>query len=71
MTVWRTLLRLSTDYHNTGDVQVIDATGFDRRSVSRHYANRILVLALASIPPDSEGFQPRIYSRQLCVRERI
>jgi hypothetical protein len=41
MTVWRTLLRLSTDYHNTGDVQAIDATGFDRRSVSRHYANRI------------------------------
>jgi hypothetical protein len=33
--------------------------------------NAGLVLALASIPPDSEGFQPRIYSRQLRVRERI
>lgn len=41
MTVWRTLLRLSTDHHNTGDVQAIDATGFDRRSVNRHYANRM------------------------------
>ncbi|WP_440009106.1 IS5 family transposase [Halomicrococcus sp. SG-WS-1] len=40
MTVWRTLLRLSADLHNTGNVQAIDATGFDRHSASRHYANR-------------------------------
>lgn len=29
MAVWRTLLRLSADLHNTGEVQAIDATGFD------------------------------------------
>lgn len=40
MAVWRTLLRLSADLHETGDVQAVDATGFDRRSASRHYANR-------------------------------
>lgn len=40
MAVWRTLLRLSADLHDTGDVQAIDATGFDRHSASRHYANR-------------------------------
>ena len=40
MGIWRTLLRLSTDLHNAGDVQAIDATGFDRHSASRHYANR-------------------------------
>lgn len=40
MAVWRTLLRLSTNLYDTGDVQAIDATGFDRHSTSRHYANR-------------------------------
>lgn len=40
MAVWRTLLRLSADLHDTGDVQAIDATGFDRHSASHHYANR-------------------------------
>ena len=40
MAVWRTLLQLSADLHDTGDVQAIDATGFDRHSASRHYANR-------------------------------
>lgn len=40
MAVWRTLLRLSADLHEIGDVQAIDATGFDRHSASRHYANR-------------------------------
>ena len=40
MEVWRTLLRLSADLHDTGEVQAIDATGFDRHSASRHYANR-------------------------------
>ena len=39
--VWRTLLRLSAHLHNTSDVQAIDATGFDRRSGSRHYVNRM------------------------------
>jgi len=40
MAVWRTLLRLSAYLHDVGDVQTIDATGFDRHSASRHYANR-------------------------------
>ena len=40
MAVWRTLLRLSADLQDMGDVQAIDATGFDRHSASRHYANR-------------------------------
>lgn len=40
MAVWRTLLRLSADLHDTGEVQAIDATGFDRHSASRHYANQ-------------------------------
>lgn len=40
MAVWRTLLRLSADLQDTGDVQAIDTTDFDRHSVSRHYANR-------------------------------
>jgi IS5 family transposase len=40
MAVWRTLLRLSADLHDVGDVQAIDATGFDRHSASRHYENR-------------------------------
>ncbi len=38
--IWRTILRLPADLHDTGDVQAIDATGFDRHSASRHYANR-------------------------------
>ncbi len=40
MAVWRTLLRLSADLYDVGDVPAIDATGFDRHSASRHYANR-------------------------------
>lgn len=40
MAVWRTLLRLSADLQDTGDAQAIDATGFDRHSAGRHYANR-------------------------------
>lgn len=40
MSVWRVLLRLSADRHDTGEVQAIDATGFDRHSASHHYANR-------------------------------
>lgn len=34
------VLRFSADLHDTGDVQAIDATGFDRHSASHHYANR-------------------------------
>jgi IS5 family transposase len=40
MAVWRTLLRLSADLHDTGNVQAIDATGFDRRRASHQYVNR-------------------------------
>lgn len=34
LAVWRVLLRLSADIHETGDVQAIDATGFDRGTAS-------------------------------------
>jgi IS5 family transposase len=40
MARWRVLLRLSADLHEPGDVQAIDATGFDRRQASRRYAKR-------------------------------
>jgi IS5 family transposase len=40
MTRWRVLLRLSADLHEPGEVQAIDATGFDRRAASRRYARR-------------------------------
>ncbi|WP_135806916.1 IS5 family transposase [Halorussus marinus] len=40
MQIWRVLLRLSAQLQETGDVQAIDATGFDRISASQHYANR-------------------------------
>ncbi len=39
MAVWRTLLRLSANLHDTGDVQAIYAIGFDRYSASHHCAN--------------------------------
>ena len=41
MNVWQVLLRLSVSLHELGDVQAIDATGFGRRAVSRHYGKRI------------------------------
>jgi IS5 family transposase len=41
MTLWRVLLRLSSALHDLGEVQAIDATGFGRRAVSRHYGKRI------------------------------
>jgi IS5 family transposase len=41
MALWRVLLRLSADLHEPGDVQAIDATGFDRRAASRRYAKRV------------------------------
>ena len=39
MAVWRSFLRQSADLVQTGSVQAIDATGFDRQDASRHYAN--------------------------------
>lgn len=41
MKLWRVLLRLSASLHDLGEVQAIDATGFGRRVVSRHYGKRI------------------------------
>jgi IS5 family transposase len=41
MKIWRVLLRLSVTIHELGDVQAIDATGFERRAVSRHYGKRV------------------------------
>lgn len=41
MAVWRVLLRLSAGLHDLGAVQAIDATGYERHSASRHYANRV------------------------------
>jgi len=41
MKLWRVLLRLSASLHEFGEVQAIDATGFGRRAVSRHYGKRI------------------------------
>jgi IS5 family transposase len=40
MRIWRVLLRLSAQLQDTGDIQAIDATGFDRVGASQHYANR-------------------------------
>jgi len=40
MRIWRVLLRLSGESHDTGDVQAIDATGMDRSAASQHYAKR-------------------------------
>ncbi len=34
------LLQLSAELHDTGEIQVIDATGMDRIAASQHYANR-------------------------------
>ena len=38
MPVWRRLLQLSAELHNTGEIQVIDAIGMDRIAASHHYA---------------------------------
>jgi IS5 family transposase len=40
MPIWRTMLGLSADLHDLGEVQAIDATGMDRVAASQHYANR-------------------------------
>jgi len=39
MRVWRVLLWLSVQLQDSGDIQAIDATGFDRVAASQHYAN--------------------------------
>lgn len=41
MAVWRIVLRLSAAPHDGGEVQAIDATGYERHSTSRQYANRV------------------------------
>ena len=38
MRIWRVLLRLSAQLEDTGVVQTIDVTGFDRVAASYHYA---------------------------------
>jgi len=40
MRIWRVLLRLSAQLQEPGEIQAIDATGFDRVQASQHYANR-------------------------------
>ena len=40
MRVWRVLLRLSTDFHDLGEYQAIDATCIDQISASQHFAKR-------------------------------
>jgi len=40
MPIWRVLLRLSAELHDTGEIQTIDPTGMDRISASQHYAKR-------------------------------
>jgi IS5 family transposase len=40
MPVWREVLRLSAQLHETGEIQAIDATGMDRIAASQHYAKR-------------------------------
>ena len=40
MPLWRDLLRLSAQLHDTGEIQAIDATGMDRVAASQHYAKR-------------------------------
>jgi IS5 family transposase len=40
MPIWRSLLQLSADLHDTGEIQAIDATGMDRIAASQHYAKR-------------------------------
>lgn len=37
---WRRFLALTSDLHDLGDVQAIDASGFDRVAASRKYAQR-------------------------------
>ena len=38
MRIWLVLLRLSAQLQDTGDIQAVDATGFDRVAATQHYA---------------------------------
>ena len=40
MGVWRRFLDLTSELHNLGEIQAIDATGVDRIAASQHYAKR-------------------------------
>lgn len=40
MRVWRVLLRLSTDFHDLGEYQAIDAPFIERISAIQHFAKR-------------------------------
>jgi len=40
MGIWRTVLGLTIELHDLGEIQAIDATGVDRVAASQHYANR-------------------------------
>ena len=40
MGIWRTLLGLTLDLHELGEIQAIDASGVDRIGASHHYAKR-------------------------------
>jgi len=40
MPLWRELLRLSAELHDTGEIQAIDATGMDRVAAGQHYTKR-------------------------------
>jgi len=40
MKIWRVLLRLSAQLHDTADHAAMDATFFDRETASKHYCRR-------------------------------
>lgn len=40
MGFWRTILSLTIELHEPGEIQAIDATGMDRLAASQHYAKR-------------------------------
>jgi len=42
MKIWRVLLRLSTQLHDTADHAAMDATFFDRETASKHYCRRTI-----------------------------
>lgn len=40
MPIWRGLLWLSADLYQTGEIQVVDVTGFDRIATGQYYGHR-------------------------------
>lgn len=40
MPIWRRLLQLSAELHDTGQIQGIDATGMDHIAAIQQYTNR-------------------------------